>query len=336
MSLRKAALFISLSAGLAMSVASAHEVRPAMLDIRQTGPTDYEVLWKRPMMGDIGIHVVPHLSTGWLDRPSRDRYSAGSFLIESWTVTDAQPRALDHASLWVEGLQGTLTDVFVRANFLDGHRIETLVRAESPEFRFSGPQADSFDPWSFLKLGIHHILTGPDHLLFVLGLLMIATTGWSLIKAISGFTLAHSMTLAIASLWRIDLPVSMLNFLVALSIVFLACELIRARRGGTSLTLRQPMVPAFAFGLLHGLAFATGLSSLDLNGARLFRALLEFNVGVEIGQLAFVGAVLTLLRALRLTQVHWLRIVEILPIYLIGITGSVWMFQYGLAVWEGQ
>jgi HupE / UreJ protein len=333
---RRHAILVALSALLMTGAVAAHEVRPALLEIRQTGQSDYIVLWKRPMAGDLGVHLVPRLSTGWLDQPSRDRYAAGSFLIESWTVTDAQPRALQQATLSVEGLQGTLMDVFVRASFLDGHRIETIMRAQQPQYRFEGPRSNGADRWQFLKLGIQHILTGPDHLLFVLGLLMIANWGWPLIKTISGFTLAHSITLAIATLWRLDLPVSMMNMLVALSILFLACELIRARAGGTSIALRKPMVPAFAFGLLHGLAFATGLSSLELNGAALFGALLEFNVGVEIGQLAFVSAIVLLLRALRMTQIRWPQKVGAMPAYLLGIAGSAWMFQYGVAVWEGQ
>jgi hydrogenase/urease accessory protein HupE len=333
---RRGAVLIVITALLNIGAAEAHEVRPAMLEIRQTGPSDYSVMWKRPMMGDIGVHLVPHLSTGWLDQPSRDRYAAGSFLIESWSVTDAPPRALDHASLWIEGLRGTLTDVFVRASFQDGHQIETIVRAESPQFLFAGPQAEGEVHWQFLKLGVHHILTGPDHLLFVFGLLMMASWGWPLIKAITGFTLAHSFTLAIATLWRVNLPVPMMNMLVALSILFLACELIRARAGGTSIALRKPMIPAFAFGLLHGLAFATDLSSLDLTGAELLGALLEFNVGVEIGQLAFVGALIALSRVIHLLPMGWPRVVKLIPAYALGIVSSAWLFQYGVAVLERQ
>ena len=189
--------------------------------------------------------------------------------------------------------------------FPDGRRLESIVRAANPQLQIEGPHAPSAGRWQFLTLGIHHILTGPDHLLFVLGLLMMARGGWMLLKTISGFTLAHSLTLAIATVWRLDLPVAMLNMFVALSIVFLALELMRARNGGTSLSLRRPMIPAFYFGLLHGLAFATGLSSLDLRGSALLGALLQFNVGVELGQLAFVAVILALLRALRGMKIQW-------------------------------
>lgn len=332
--LHRALLFLVML--LASGAASAHEVRPAMLDLRQTGPATYSVIWKRPVTGDVGVRLVPHLSSGWLDSPPSDYYSDGGFLIESWTVTDASPGALDQATVRIEGLQGTLIDVFVRVTFPDGRRLESIVRAASPQLQIEGPRAPSGGRWQFVKLGIHHILSGPDHLLFLLGLLMMARGGWTLLKTISGFTLAHSLTLAIATLWRLDLPVSMLNTFVALSIVFLALELMRARSGGTSLSLRQPMIPAFGFGLLHGLAFATGLSSLDLRGEALIGALLQFNVGVEVGQLVFVAVILALLRAMRGTRIQWPSAAVIVSIYLIGIAGAAWMFQCGVAVLEGQ
>jgi hypothetical protein len=333
---RRLTILAMLGALAPLRVALAHEVRPAMLDIRQLGAASYSIVWKRPAQGDISIHLAPRLSTGWLDQAPRDQYSSGSYLIASWSVADAPPHALDQATLTIDGLQGTLIDVLVRVAFQDGRRIETIVRPEQPQFRFAGSEVNGAGRWQMLTLGMHHILTGPDHLLFVLGLLLIARRGWTLLKAISGFTLAHSMTLAIATLWRLDLPVALLNMLVALSIVFLALELMRAHRGGTSLSLREPLIPAFAFGLLHGLAFATGLSVLDLQGGALLRALLQFNVGVEIGQLAFVGAVIALVNALRLKRIQWPSAVELAPVYLIGITGAALMFQCGAAVLAGE
>jgi hypothetical protein len=316
--------------------AVAHEVRPAMLDIRQSGAAEYLILWKRPIAGDRGIHLVPRLSTGWLDQPSGDRYSDGSFLIESWRIAGADAYALDHATFSVEGARGTLVDVFVRATFQDGRQIETLVNADTPEYRFMASGSARTGRWWFLKSGIQHILEGPDHLLFVLGLILIAKRGWPLVKAISGFTLAHSLTLGIATLWRLDLPMATLNMLVALSIVFLAHELIRDRAGHSSISQRFPMIPALAFGLLHGLAFATGLFSVGLDNAALLAALLTFNLGVEVGQLVFVGTVLLLLQAVRLLPVRWPLNAELLPTYFLGIAGSVWLFRYSIAVLESQ
>ena len=288
------------------------------------------------MMGEFGFHLKPRLSTGWLDGAPRDRYAAGSFLIESWEIDDNRPNPLDHARLTVDGLRGTLTDVFVRATFQDGRRIEGLLRAEDHGFAFGGHDRGDGDRWRYLKLGFDHILGGADHLLFVLGLLIIAGGGWQLVRTISGFTLGHSITLAIATIWRLDLPMSLLNMLVALSILFLAPEILRARQGRTSLTLRQPMIPAFGFGLLHGLGFASGLTSLDLAPSALAQALLLFNLGVEIGQLAFVALILALLRAFRMMEMKWPRILSLTPSWLIGVAGATWLFHYGAAVLEGR
>lgn len=334
------AILLALCMLIGASSLQAHEARPALLDIRQTAPTSYVIVWKRPMLGDVGIHLRPRLSNGWLDQQPRERYAAGSFMIERWQIDDADPLALKQARLEVDGLQGTITDVFVRATFQDGRRIEGVLRGEEPEFRFGIAQADGSDPLRFLKLGMHHILSGPDHLLFVLGLLLLSGGGWKLVTTISGFTLAHSITLTIATVWRLDLPLSLIDMLVALSILSLAPELIRAQRGGTSLTLRRPMIPAFIFGLLHGLGFASGLTSLDFDRASLFGALLQFNLGVEIGQLVFVGGVLAIIylfrRAAQMTRFRLPRAAAQMPAYFIGIAGATWLFQCAAAVAAGR
>jgi hypothetical protein len=180
----------------------------------------------------------------------------------------------------------------------------------------------------FLVLGIRHIMTGPDHLLFLLSLLLIVRDRWMLLKTISAFTLAHSLTLAAATLGDVRLSTPLLNALIALSILFIAPETIRAHRGGTSLTIRYPWVVAFAFGLLHGMGFATGLTSLGLAKSTLLSALLLFNVGVEMGQLAFIALILALKRSFRLMQFSWPRPIELLPAYAIGTLGSFWTFEY--------
>lgn len=142
--------------------------------------------------------------------------------------------------------------------------------------------------------GIRHILFGPDHLLFVFGLLLIVGNGWTLVKTITAFTIAHSMTLAAATLGYVAVPAPPVEAAIALSILFLGPEIIRRWRGETSFTIRNPWVVAFAFGLMHGLGFASALSSAGLPPADVPRALLCFNVGVEFGQLAFIGSIVLL------------------------------------------
>ena len=185
---------------------------------------------------------------------------------------------------------------------------------------------------SYVRLGVEHILLGIDHLLFVLGLLLIVADRWMLLKTITAFTVAHSLTLAIATLGYAAAPLPPLNAAIALSILFLGPEIVRRWRGETSLTLRHPWVVAFAFGLLHGFGFASGLTTMGLPKAEIPLALLLFNVGVEIGQLGFVALILGLERAFRVLEIRWPQLVEVLPAYAVGSLGAYWTIQRTLAL----
>src|SRR5271169_2728516 len=179
----------------------------------------------------------------------------------------------------------------------------------------------------YLKLGVEHILFGADHMLFVLGLLLIVKDRWMLLKTITAFTVAHSITLAIATLGYAEAPVLPLNAAIALSILFLGPEIVRSWRGKTSFTIRHPWVVAFAFGLLHGFGFASALTSAGLPKPELPIALLSFNVGVEIGQLSFVALILLLELSFRILEVRWPRWAQALPGYTVGSLGSFWTVQ---------
>jgi len=326
---RLLALLLALACGLlGARAALAHEVRPAYLEIDQTGPSTYAVTWKQPVMGDVAIHLIPHLSNGWLEQPPADQYATGGFLIRQWTVRAPGASPLQGRTVSIEGLQNTITDVFVRIRLKGGEGVDTIVRPEASQFRIDLKAGAPTAVSAFLLLGIEHILTGPDHLLFVLGLLLIVRDRWMLVKTVSAFTVAHSLTLAAATLGHIQLSTPLLNALIALSILFVAPEALRAARGGTSLTIRYPWIVAFAFGLLHGMGFANGLSTLGLDKGALVGALALFNVGVEIGQLAFLAVVLALIRAFRLMALDWPRPVTALPAYAIGALGAMWTFQY--------
>jgi HupE / UreJ protein len=319
-------------ATLFASAAFAHEVRPAYLEIDQTGASSYKVIWKLPTMGDVAIHLVPHVSTGWLEQPPSDQYAAAGFLIRTWIVNEKKPVSLAGRTVTIEGLEDTITDVFLRVRLANGQRLDTIIRPEAPEYRIALTNGNAMAMSAFLILGIGHILTGPDHLLFVLGLLLIVRDRWMLLKTVSAFTLAHSITLAAATFGAINLSVPLLNALIALSILFVAPEVVRAQRGGTSLTIRYPWVVAFAFGLLHGMGFASGLTSLGLDRGSLLGALVFFNIGVEIGQLAFIALVLLLRRSFKLMEINWPRAAAMAPTYAIGILGASWTFQYAAAL----
>jgi HupE / UreJ protein len=179
----------------------------------------------------------------------------------------------------------------------------------------------------YVGLGIEHILLGIDHLLFVLGLMLLVRGPWMLAKTITAFTLAHSITLALATLGFVNAPARPVDAAIALSIVFLAAEILHARQGRPGLTSRKPWVVAFVFGLLHGVGFAGALTQLGLPPGEIPLALLFFNVGVEIGQLMFVAVVLALGWALRQLQVRWPRWAEPLPAYAIGTIAAFWFIE---------
>lgn len=324
--MRRLLAILALLLGLtAAGAAAAHEVRPAYLEIDQTGAEDYRITWKQPVVGDMAIHLAPHLSSGWLEQPPTIQYATEGFLIRTWRVHAAGGGALAGQTASIEGLKDTITDVFVRVRPLHGPPTETMLRPEAPSFQIA--EGGGAGMLAFLRLGIEHILTGPDHLAFVLGLVLIVRDRWKLLKTVSAFTLAHSLTLAAATLGLVNLPVPLVDALIALSILFVAPEALRAQAGGTSFTIRFPWVAAFGFGLLHGLGFASGLTSLGLAGRSLAPALLLFNTGVEIGQLSFIAVVLMLMRALRLMKVRWPRPAAFAPAYGIGIAAAFWTFQ---------
>ena len=180
---------------------------------------------------------------------------------------------------------------------------------------------------AYIIAGIRHILFGADHLLFVLGLLLIVKDRWMLVKTVSAFTLAHSITLAIATFGYAEVSVPPLNAAIALSILFLGPEIVRSWRGQTSLTIRHPWVVAFAFGLLHGFGFASALVGVGLPRHELPVALASFNVGVEFGQLGFIALVLALERSFLVLEIRWPRWAQALPAYTVGTCGAFWSIQ---------
>ncbi len=184
----------------------------------------------------------------------------------------------------------------------------------------------------YLELGIEHILSGIDHLLFVLGLLLIVRGPWMLVKTVSAFTVAHSLTLALATLGLIAVPSRPVEAAIALSIVFLAAEILHGRQGRIGLTHRFPWLIAFAFGLLHGLGFASALGAVGLPAAEIPLALLFFNLGVEIGQLLFVAVCLSFAWAFGRLEVAWPQRLEPLPAYVIGTAAAFWFIERSVAI----
>jgi hydrogenase/urease accessory protein HupE len=319
-------IVLALVGALASALVQAHEVRPAFLAMTQSDATHYSIVWKQPTQGEVAVRLVPHLSNGWLERTPDDQYAAGGFLVRTWNVESGESPA--GSSISIEGLEYTITDVLVQVRLLDRELLQTILRPEQPQFAIDAGSSHSLGSLVFVRHGVQHILSGIDHLLFVLGLLLIVRNRWMLVKAVSAFTVAHSITLATAMLAKVSLAAPLVEALIALSILVLGVEVVRAQRGGTSLTIRYPWAVAFVFGLFHGMGFASGLATFGMPEHDLLAALAFFNIGVEIGQLAFIALVLLLGRALAsLRSGARGGLLMRVPAYVVGIAGAFWTFQ---------
>jgi hydrogenase/urease accessory protein HupE len=286
--------------------ASADEIRPAYLELREVRPGEFDVLWQTPMVGDVRLTLEPEFSgEATPSSPVTSQAAAGRALptsIQTWTL---RAPALRGQTLRIRGLEKTVTDVLTRIQFLDGTVAINVLQPSSPALVVPERQTALALARNYILYGIQHIWFGLDHLLFVLGLLLIVSDRWTLVKTVTSFTVAHSITLAVATLGFAHAPVEPLNAAIALSILFLGPEIARIWRGETSLTIRRPWLVAFIFGLLHGFGFAGALTGAGLPRADLAVALLTFNIGVEIGQIAFVVLVVLLERSFRQLEIRW-------------------------------
>jgi hydrogenase/urease accessory protein HupE len=343
-------------------------VRPGFLELTERAPGEFDVLWKVPALGGVPlageeipheqpatladksitarcgcqIHLASASSLGVLPihpslpadaqmvTPMRSERLPGAE-VKRWTIRTSA-KGLEGWQVSVHGLEATMVDVLVRVAFQDGRVVSRLLRPDAASFTFSAESAGPAASGYFI-LGVEHILLGIDHLLFVLCLLLLVR-GWkAILKTVTAFTIAHSITLGLATLGYVNMPSAPVETVIALSIVFLATEIAKRRSGAPSFTERQPWLVAFVFGLLHGLGFAGALSDVGLPANDIPLALLLFNVGVEAGQLVFVAAVLLVVMGLRRfasAPPAWLRPA---PAYGIGAVASYWLITRVTALW---
>lgn len=308
----------------------AHEMRPAYLELRQTGAETYDVLWKVPGKGEnLRLGLVVELPEGSRNVTEPRASMINNAFSERWTVT--RPGGLTGGTIAIAGLSSTMTDVLVRLQRLDGTTQVERLLPSAPSFVVQAVPQFTQVALTYLQLGVDHILSGIDHLLFVLALLILVKGTRRLITTVTAFTVAHSLTLAGATLGLVQVPARPVEAAIALSIVFVATEIVHSRQGRPGLTERFPWIVAFVFGLLHGLGFASALREVGLPQADIPIALLFFNVGVEVGQLLFTAAAFAVIalaryltRRLVLPQPAWgWRI----PPYAIGTLGMFWVIQ---------
>ena len=302
----------------------AHELRPAYLEVREEQPGEFSVLWKTPMLGDARLALEPEFSgDAKAATPVMTRTPPGA-AIQTWTV---RAPALRGETLRIRGLESTMTDALVRMEFADGTTWMQRLTPQQPAAVIPMTSSALHTAGVYLKLGIEHILTGIDHLLFVLALILITRGGWKLLKTVSAFTLSHSITLTAATLGFVHVPQRPVEAVIALSIVFVAAELVQAYRGHAGIAVRAPWVVAFTFGLLHGLGFAGGLRDAGLPPGHIPLALLFFSGGVETGHLLFVATVLGVIAAGRRIRIPLPQWVELVPAYAIGSVAMFWVMQ---------
>jgi hydrogenase/urease accessory protein HupE len=308
--------------------AIAHESRPAYLQIEETTPGRYELLWRTPLLSGMWLPVALEPPAGARDVAEPTVRELPDSLVER-RVIEAESGTLAGARVGFAGLEATITDVLVRVSLLDGTRSTHLVRPSRPWVEIAASQGPLAVAGAYLAHGVRHILFGFDHLLFVLALVLIVPSRRVLLVTITAFTLAHSITLALATLGLVRVPGPPVEAAIALSILLLAQEILRARQGRAGLTARWPWVVAFSFGLLHGFGFAGALSAVGLPQGDVPLALFAFNVGVELGQLAFLSVILAVLALARRIELPRAVRRHALPAgaYAIGILAAFWFFE---------
>ncbi|MEM6486920.1 MAG: HupE/UreJ family protein [Pseudomonadota bacterium] len=320
--LRPAAVWRALALGLLCLAAGAggaraHVTELAVLRISETGNGRYAVVWEMKPETDFGSALEPIF-------PPHCAFQGG--------LLDCGARGLV-GTLGFDAIGAGQSAALFKIHARNGGiRVITLTPSQ-PTVLLS-PNYDSVSVAgiveifvSYVDIGFRHILEGVDHLLFVLGLMWISATGWGLVKTVTAFTVAHSITLAAVSLGWVGVPESVVNTMIALSIAFLGVEIVREARGQTSVTLRNPFVVAFLFGLLHGFGFADGLAALGLPDGAGLVALLGFNIGVEAGQLTFVAVALALAWSTRVLHLTLPERGALLPAYGLGGIAMFWFFD---------
>ncbi|MDO9060683.1 MAG: HupE/UreJ family protein [Bradyrhizobium sp.] len=306
--------------------APADEFRPGYLELRQQDAETWDVFWKVPAQADrprSGIDVVLPADTVNLSEP-RGGYHAGVYF-ERWRIR--RPGGLIGQMVRIDGLPPDIADVLVRVERSDGTSQVARLLPSNPAFVVEASAGAAQVARTYFVLGVEHILLGVDHLLFVLALLLVVRNAGRVVMTVTAFTLAHSITLAAATLGLVRVSGPPVEAMIALSIVFVAAEIVHGAQGRPGLTERWPWLVAFTFGLLHGLGFAGALADIGLPQNAIPLALFFFNVGVELGQLLFVAAVAVAASLMARARHVWPRWIELAPAYAIGSMAMFWVLQ---------
>lgn len=325
---RVAGRLLALVLALAVWVpsAGAHPLAPSLLELTQQADGKVDVRWKVPLLRVRGSNVRPEFPAACRELTAPTGVEQGEAVILSWQI-DCGATGLVGREVRVAGLGEGSNDALLRVSLPDGRVFRHVLRTDAPSFEVPASGRPESVLVGYIRLGFDHILEGLDHLLFVLGLLLLATSPLLVLETVTSFTVGHSVTLALASLGIAQVPSRPVEVLIAASILLLAVELARGREAPPTLLRRFPWAMAFLFGLLHGLGFAGALAEIGLPPDDVPLALFSFNVGIELGQLAFVAVMMVaglLLRRVLRTRPPWL---DLAPAYGIGCLSAYWVLE---------
>lgn len=306
-----------------MGSALADEIRPALLEITERDDGWVDVVWKKPALGDLALRLEPVFPAFFEQAtPPSGRASGGGWVEYRSYRTGGQTLAGEN--IQIDGLATVSTDVLLRIRLADGIEHSAILNANQLSFIIPQQPSKKEVAVSYWQMGTIHILQGFDHLLFLLTLLLIVQGIWPLLKTVTAFTLAHSITLVLATLGLVNLPSAPTEAVIALSIMLLAVEVVHRNQGKHTFSEQFPWLIAFAFGLVHGLGFAGALSEIGIPQNEVPLSLLMFNVGVETGQVLFVITVSLMLFALRKLQSNGALVLTRAAPYAIGGVAAFW------------
>lgn len=322
-------LMLVLGTGLAQT-ANAHRFAPSLLKVNEIAEQQYNMVWKTPAKGVSNIPLRPVWPESCAVKNASPPQLEGTGKVSSWQLhcSGLGEDGLVGETLGVSGLGANQASAMVMVSLLDGRQYQQVLNAEQPDFVVPAESSAGEVMSDYTTLGMEHIWGGIDHLLFVFGLLLLVGSGKRLLWTITAFTLGHSITLSLVTLGYFDYPVALVEFAIALSIFVLAVELTRTARH--DMLWRNPWWLAGGFGLLHGMGFAGALAETGLPQDNLPLALLFFNVGIEIGQIAFIFLVLAIWLLIRKPLAPWQDRLLPVPVYVLGALSAMWCIERGL------
>jgi len=308
-----------------LKVTNAHPLAPSLLEIAEVSPHHAEVKWKVPLQGVPGNTLRPQLPPHCAQSGVIEIQRKSTALIRHWEVYCDSP--LVGSTINISGIAESKANVILRISLHDGRKLSAVLTSDNSSFVIPERDSPLGVSWSYLNFGFEHILTGLDHLLFILGLMLLVSNRRQLLLTITAFTIGHSITLSLAVLGIVNIPQAPVEALIAFSIFILAVELSRDQKASPTLMHRYPWAMAISFGLLHGLGFAGALSEIGLPVGEIPIALFTFNMGIEIGQLLFILIILAVQGMLNYVALPLPARSVLIPVYLIGTLSAFWFVE---------